>query len=131
MINAQWSSHPSMTHLTFAWTGYLMTASVGWNSSIPESYVKSVLPDLLDIHLFGKCGFNLDGTPMERSGSAGKALMDIGIAEASLDSKRLSSQHVVSRVSTDSTLLRILMSPDEVTFEQITSEDFGVGSTKF
>ena len=108
-----------------------MTASIGWNSNIPESYLRSVLPDLLDIHLFGQCGFNLDGTPMDRSGSAGKALMNLGQAEALLDSKKCSLAHVVSRASSDSTLLKILMAPDDVTFENMGSDDFGVSRVTF
>ena len=103
-----------------------MTASIGWNSGVPESYVKAILPTLLDIHLFGQCGFNLDGTPMKSSGgsSAGSALVDLGKAEACLDLKR-SLKHVVSKVSADSTLLRILMAPDDVILEQLVAEDFG------
>ena len=115
-----------MTHLAFSWPGFIMTASIGWNSGVPESYVKTILPTLLDIHLFGQCGFNLDGTPMKSSGgsSAGSALVDLGKAEACLDFKR-SLKHVVSKVSADSTLLRILMAPDDVILEQLAAEDFG------
>ena len=40
LINAQWSSHPSMTHLTFSWPGFLMTACLSWNSNVPESYMR-------------------------------------------------------------------------------------------
>jgi hypothetical protein len=55
VTTAHWSSHPSMTHGTFAWPGFVLGAGLGWNSNIPESYVKSALPDLLDVHVFGNC----------------------------------------------------------------------------
>ena len=89
-------------------------------------FFRSVLPDLLDIHLFGQRGFNVDGTPINPSGSAGKALMELGRAEALLDTKRSSSNHTTSKVSIESILLRILMCPDEVKFEELSVEDFGV-----
>ena len=81
---------------------------------------------MLDIHLFGQRGFNVDGTPINPSGSAGKALMELGRAEALLDAKRSSSNHTTSKVSVESILLRILMCPDEVKFEELSIEDFGV-----
>ena len=88
---------------------------------------RSVLPDLLDIHLFGQRGFNVDGTPINPSGSAGKALMELGRAEALLDTKRSSSScHSTSKASIESILLRILMCPDEVKFEELMIDDFGV-----
>ena len=90
---------------------------------------RSVLPDLLDIHLFGQRGFNVDGTPINPSGSAGKALMELGRAEALLDTKRSSSGHATSKASSESILLRILMCPDEVKFEELIIEDFGVCTT--
>ena len=61
-LTANWSSHPSMTHVSFAWPAFLMTASLGWNSTTPESYLRMILPSLLDAHVFGACGWNLDGT---------------------------------------------------------------------
>ena len=92
-------------------------------------FFRSVLPDLLDIHLFGQRGFNVDGTPINPSGSAGKALMELGRAEALLDTKRSSSGHATSKASSESILLRILMCPDEVKFEELIIEDFGVCTT--
>lgn len=79
---------------------------------------------MLDIHLFGQRGFNVDGTPINPSGSAGKALMELGRAEALLDTKRSSSNHTTSKISVESILLRILMCPDEVKFEELSIEDF-------
>ena len=92
-------------------------------------FFRSVLPDLLDIHLFGQRGFNVDGTPINPSGSAGKALMELGRAEALLDTKRSSSGHATSKASSESILLRILMCPDEVKFEELIIDDFGVCTT--
>jgi hypothetical protein len=57
VTTAHWSSQPSMTHGTFAWPGFVLGAGLGWNSNIPETYVKSALPYLLDVHVFGKKKF--------------------------------------------------------------------------
>ena len=59
LINANWSAQPSMTHVTFAWPAFLMTACLGWNAETPPEYLKKALPDLLDAHIFGCCGYNL------------------------------------------------------------------------
>ena len=40
VINAHWSSHPSMTHVAFAYPAFLLNASLSWNSDIPESYLR-------------------------------------------------------------------------------------------
>ena len=51
-----------MTHVSFAWPAFLMTASLAWNSGTPQAYLRTILPNLLDAHVFGYCGWNLDGT---------------------------------------------------------------------
>ena len=82
---------------------------------------RSVLPDLLDAHVFGQCGYRLDGTRSIDNGfSPGKALMDLGYSEALVDRKRL--LHAGSRTSSESLLLRILMAANDV--ESL--NDFGV-----
>ena len=104
-----------------------MSASLGWNSSTPENYLKSVMPSLLDAHVFGICGFNLDGTRIDHSNfSAGKALIDFGQAESNLDLKRLTESKINSRSSAESTLLRILTGTDDVEFNSLTVDDFAV-----
>ena len=40
VINAHWSSHPSMTHVAFAYPSFLLNASLSWNSDIPETYLR-------------------------------------------------------------------------------------------
>ena len=124
IICAHWSSHPSMTHKTFAWPAFLLTASLSWNGDTPESYLKAVMSRLLDTLVFGACGFSLDGS-WRQEGSVGRALLDLGSAEAVLDKKqRLSS--VIGRRSSDSVLLRLLMCTDDVSLDHLTIEDFGV-----
>ena len=86
---------------------------------------RSVLPDLLDAHVFGQCGYRLDGTRSIDNGfSPGKALMDLGYSEALVDRKRL--LHAGSRTSSESLLLRILMATNDV--DDIL-DDFGVSDT--
>ena len=91
------------------------------------SHFRSVLPDLLDAHVFGQCGYRLDGTRSIDNGfSPGKALMDLGYSEALVDRKRL--LHAGSRTSSESLLLRILMATNDV--DDIL-DDFGVSETFF
>ena len=76
-LTANWSSHPSMTHVSFAWPAFLMTASLAWNSGTPQAYLRTILPNLLDAHVFGYCGWNLDGTRSDGCvASPGKATIN-------------------------------------------------------
>jgi hypothetical protein len=53
--------------------------------------------------------------------------LDLGYAEALVDKKRLAaSLTTTAKASADSTLLRILAAPDDVNFEKIAVDDFGV-----
>ena len=77
------------------------------------------MPDLLDAHVFGQCGYRLDGTRTDNGFSPGKALMDLGYAEALVDRKRSQVSN-----SQESTLLRILMEPNDVNVGPL--DEFGV-----
>jgi len=131
-LTANWSSHPSMTHVSFAWPAFLMTASLGWNSATPESYLRMILPSLLDAHVFGACGWNLDGTRSDGcETSPGRSLIDLGMAEETLDLKLQIDESdknvpVTQRSASNSLLLRILISTNDVVFNSLTIEDFGV-----
>jgi hypothetical protein len=52
--------------------------------------------------------------------------LDLGYAEALVDKKRLAASLTTAKASADSTLLRILAAPDDVNFEKIALDDFGV-----
>ena len=75
---------------------------------------------MLDAHVFGQCGYRLDGTRTDNGFSPGKALMDLGYAEALVDRKRLQVS------SQESTLLRILMEPNDVNVGPL--DEFGVSN---
>ncbi len=126
---AHWSSHPSLAHPIFAWPGFLVGAGLSWNPEVPYSYLNSTLPELLDIHVFGENGFRLDGKPLSGNtvASSGRALLELGHAEASLDAKRLTGSNLTTnKNSGDSTLLRLLVHPDDVSFESSKIDDFAV-----
>ena len=60
--------------------------------------------------------------------------MDLGMAEATLDQKRSNNillkngPNVTQRTSSDSILLRILISANDVTFDDLNIDDFGVST---
>lgn len=127
LINAHWSAHPSMTHVTFAWPAFITTACLSWNCDTPENYLKTNLPNLLTAHVFQVCGFNLDASRMDGcKSSPGQALLDLGNAEYALESKR--QTNIVTKSTIDSILLRILMATDDVVFDSLGVDDFAVRS---
>ena len=110
----------------FPFKSWLFSNLTIWSFCFQENLHK-----LLDIHVFGLCGFNKDGNFSEPgSGSPGKALLQIGQSEALVDKKHQgdSINSVVSRTSSDSILLRILANPDDVTFDKLAVDDFGVSA---
>ena len=101
-----------------------------------EAYLRTILPNLLDAHVFSAYGWNLDGTRSDGCmASPGRALIDLGMAESTLDQKRSNNillkngPNVTQRTSSDSILLRILISTNDVTFDDLNIDDFGVSST--
>ncbi len=114
-----------MTHLAFATPSFIISASLAWNKGTPEAFLKAQLPALLDAHVFGTCGFNLDGSRADGcEASPGKALLDLGLAESYLENKR--SHALVNKTSADSILLRILLNTDEVALDGLAVDDFGI-----
>ena len=100
-----------------------------------EAYLRTILPNLLDAHVFSAYGWNLDGTRSDGCmASPGRALIDLGMAESTLDQKRSNNillkngPNVTQRTSSDSILLRILISTNDVTFDDLNIDDFGVST---
>lgn len=126
MTTAHWSSHPSLAHLSFAWPGFLAGAGVAWNTETPIPFVQSVIHTLIDVLVLGHCGFTVDGRYCEedQNGSAGKALVELGLAEAALD--RQDHFHQDARGPPDTTLLKVLVTPDDVALDRLKVEDFAV-----
>ena len=70
----------------------------------------------------------MDGKPLSGhpAASSGKALLELGYAESILDQKRIHNNATLTKSSGDSTLLKILVAPDEVSFETSKIDDFAV-----
>ncbi|TRY72713.1 hypothetical protein TCAL_01136 [Tigriopus californicus] len=105
-IMAHWCSDPALTHSVFAWPGFLAAAGLSWNSATPFDFIESVLKDLLDFHVL-----------RDVDHPWGQVILDIGRAESYLlDPMNASSM---------SSLLQILIAPEQVNLTTITAEQMG------
>ena len=96
-VTSHWSSHPSLGQIAFALPGFLIGAGHSWNSSTPKTFVETVFSDLADVHLLGEWQ-NVD---FNATGSVGKALVELGKAESSLNKGE------------ESVLLKLLSEPEK------------------
>lgn len=105
-IMAHWCSDPALTHSVFAWPGFLTAAGLSWNSATPFDFMESVLKDLLDFHVF-----------RDVDHPWGQVILDIGRAESYLFDPMATSSI--------SSLLQILIAPENVNVTAIKAEQMG------
>ena len=123
-VTAHWSSHPSLGHFVFAWPGFVIGAGHCWNKSTPQSFVDSVVKDILDIHVLGEW-LNTKATATPEAvgddetnppASVGQAILELGKAEEELNDK--------AKKGPQSLFVELLMNPVEVELNDLTVDNF-------
>ncbi|XP_023335018.1 uncharacterized protein LOC111706387 isoform X2 [Eurytemora carolleeae] len=108
LVIANWTGSPALTHLSTALPGWVLGAGLAWNTKAADTINLGVLGEILSHHIF-----------QDSTGGSGSAVVELGLAECSLD------QVYPDQQLQTSLLLSSILRPGNLHLEKVSLEQLG------